>query len=238
MISKRLTAIKNMISNSELVLDVGTDHALLPISLIKEDRVKKVIASDISKATVDEARAQVNKHDLINYIDLRIGDGLEVLASNETPDIIILAGIGGITIKNILMDNEDKWLFKSNLILQPQTDHADIRKYLISKGYFFKREELVKDKGFFYQVINAVPDVNKIDANSLSELEMEMGPKILANPNEVLIEYLNRELVKTKSVIDELQQAKTERARAKLQEMRTRADAISEVLNNHDNTTS
>lgn len=139
MITARLHCIINHV-NGSIAADIGTDHAYVPIRLIDEKRVEKVIASDVKKGPVESALRTVKKYNMDSKIDIRLGAGLSVLKENEA-DIIIIAGMGGILISEILEAGKST-AENAELILQPMNCQYELRKYLIKNGYTITGEDI------------------------------------------------------------------------------------------------
>ena len=237
MLSKRLNAIKNMIPyGTEFVLDIGTDHGLLPIALVKEKEVCKVVGSDIAKSPVHQAKMNVTRHGLESKIDIRQGDGFQVLDKDEQPQVIVIAGMGTETIIDILSRCEACWYNKSNLVLQPMTEPKKLRRFLLEVEYQFSSEKLVKEKSLFYQIIYSTPkDMNhcqKLTDYQYSELELELGPCIINKRDDVVMEYLDDELNKTLNVLKSLKNSSSKLGLAKADEMRYRYHSLLEVRRN------
>ena len=139
MLTPRLSAIKNRIK-AEVAADIGTDHAYIPIHLIQENRAKKVIAADIKEGPARIAKENIEKSGLSKKIEVRIGSGLSVLKKGEA-DTIIIAGMGGILISEIIDANID--IAKSSkLVLQPMNAQYELRKYLIENGFKITGEDM------------------------------------------------------------------------------------------------
>jgi len=147
----------------ETVCDVGTDHAQLPVFLVREGRVKSAIASDIREKPLEIAGWNIVKAGLSDKIRMMLSDGLICIPGEHITDIVI-AGMGGETIIHIL--KSCPWSLKhKNLILQPMTKHEVLRKWLFENGFEIQKEECVPDKQFLYTVMQvqftdvpAVPD--------------------------------------------------------------------------------
>lgn len=152
MITPRLQSIINH-THGNTVADIGTDHAYVPVRLIDEGRAKKVIASDIRKGPVDAAKRTVKKFNMTDKIDVRLGGGLSTLKENEA-DVIIIAGMGGILISDIL-EKGRKTAVNSKLILQPMNCQYELRKYLINNGYTIENEDISVEGFKVYNLITA-----------------------------------------------------------------------------------
>ena len=99
MLKKRLTTIANLVTKNAKVLDVGTDHAYLPIYLIQNDITKNVIASDISENALDGAKKNITKAN-VKGIKLICTDGINGITDRF--DTLIISGMGTSTIISIL----------------------------------------------------------------------------------------------------------------------------------------
>ena len=151
-LGKRLLLIAEAIPPCSRVADIGTDHAVLPIHLVKGSKVSHVIASDIAKKPLEKAAENIRRAGLSDVIELRLSDGL----NNFTPqdaDTVVIAGMGGELIADILA--QASWLKDGNylLILQPMTRAEKLRKYLRESEFTFIQERAVFDSGRYFTVI-------------------------------------------------------------------------------------
>jgi tRNA (adenine22-N1)-methyltransferase len=150
----RLLTAASLVRKGTKAADIGTDHAYLPIYLIKNNISSKVLACDLRKGPLDNARENVIKAVCENEIELRLSDGLDFVKSDEVDDIII-CGMGGTLIADIL--SRADWLKNShyNLVLQPQSHVDDLRRYLFENGFEIFKEIPVTDDGRDYIIINS-----------------------------------------------------------------------------------
>lgn len=151
---RRLLAVAEMIPPSTgLVLDIGTDHAYLPIFLVQSGRAMHVIASDIAPLPLEKATRTVEKYGEHARVTLHLGDGMQDLAGCGA-DAAVIAGMGGEMIIHIL----EQAVFAANrnmrLILQPMTRCEVLRRWLGENGFAIVNEKLVEDEKI-YQVIEA-----------------------------------------------------------------------------------
>ncbi|MCL1844225.1 MAG: class I SAM-dependent methyltransferase [Defluviitaleaceae bacterium] len=149
--SGRLQTILKCIKNCEVLADIGTDHAYLPIEAIRAGVCKRAVACDISPGPLKIANFNIQEAELKNHIETRLGDGLKPLKKDEA-DCIVIAGMGGKRICEILFNSREKI---KNLILQPQHDLEELRRFLHSNGYTIKNEELTREKERFYIILVA-----------------------------------------------------------------------------------
>lgn len=151
----RLKMAADEVRQGKRVVDIGTDHAYLPAYLIENSICPSAIAADIGKGPLENARKVVGaSNDLSEKIELRLSDGLKEIKSHETEDIVI-AGMGGILISEILsaapwVKDEEK-----RLILQPMSHAEDVRKYLCENGFEIIKEKACTDGRHNYIIIVA-----------------------------------------------------------------------------------
>lgn len=148
----RLKLIASLAKGYKKIIDVGTDHGYLPVYLIKNKFVESAIVSDISKDSLDKAVRLIKENSLNNKIEYRVGNGLDIINSNDKINLIIIAGMGGKLIseiidfkKNFICEN------KIDLILQPMQNYDALREYLIKNDFLIKSYLVKEDK--IYQVI-------------------------------------------------------------------------------------
>lgn len=152
-LSKRLQAVADAVPQNARVIDVGTDHAMIPVWLTQTERVAHAWASDIRPGPLESARRLIADTDCGNRISVRLTNGLAGFGPGDG-DTVIIAGMGGETMINIL--REAPWTKENTLlILEPQSKQALLRSFLLENGYAIRRESLVEDAGRIYPIILA-----------------------------------------------------------------------------------
>lgn len=147
------------VKNGDSVADIGTDHGYVPMLLIREGRSPRVIMSDISEGSLAKARdtfEQAHLSDKTDPSDFRIGDGLETIEEGEVDEIII-GGLGGHTIVQILDADIKKSKSFKRLVLQPRKHSGSLRYYLHTHGWDIENESLAEEGKFACEIITAVP---------------------------------------------------------------------------------
>ena len=196
-ISDRLKAISEFISESDKIIDIGCDHALLDIYLCEQYDNLKIIASDIHEGALNNAINNIEKYNMNDRISLRLGDGLSIVNAEEI-DTIIISGMGFNTIKEIL-SNKPKMTNVKKIIIQSNTDVVKLRKFVIKQGYKIEKETLVKDSDIIYTIIEFVPGSEKYTYD-----EIYFGPKILENKDDLFYEYYSKKLLKYENLLLQL----------------------------------
>lgn len=154
MIDKRLEAIASRVRRGCRLADIGTDHAYLPIYLMQRGICERVIAADINESPLAVAAQNINKANLQDKIALRLGSGLSVLAPDEVDDIVI-AGMGGELIANLLADAPFIRSSQYRLILQPMSRPEKLREFLLANGFAIENEEIICQGDKLYNVMQA-----------------------------------------------------------------------------------
>jgi tRNA (adenine22-N1)-methyltransferase len=153
--SARLCTVLSFIE-CETLADIGSDHALLPIAACLEGRAERALACDIARGPLARAEANIRKHGLEGKISARLGDGLFPVEPGEA-DCIVIAGMGGMRIAEILARGRETARAAKTLVLQPQRDAASVRDTLRGLGFIITDEATTADRGHFYTVIAATP---------------------------------------------------------------------------------
>lgn len=155
-ISQRLQTIINMAKTGTVMADIGTDHAYVPISLIKNKAYLKAIAADVNANALMIAQKNIDLHGLNNEIDCILSNGLEKI---DTPlDCIVISGMGGEVISDILSKSLEKVNYAEHLILQPQSKLELLRKTLFDLKLYPTNETVLYEDKHFYHIIKTGKD--------------------------------------------------------------------------------
>lgn len=211
MLTDRLMAMASQIEQGESVADIGTDHGYLPMYLVKEGISSKVIMADISKGSLNKARKNCKEYMPEVKFDFRHGNGLRVIRKGEV-DAIVIAGMGGNLITEILGKDMGKAKACKKLVLQPRTSQGRLRAWLVRKGFDIKQEQLVKEGRFICEIITAVPgeprEEVKIDADADS-IRWEM-PTWVADLNTPLAkEFISSKIERENRILKSMENSKT-----------------------------
>lgn len=161
-LDKRLSAVAGLVRKGTRFADIGTDHAYLPVYLIKNDIIDNAIAADLREGPLENARETAEAYNLADKIILRLSDGLDNFSDGEVNEIAV-AGMGGLLIARFIERTEWLKISDIHLILQPMTHTEELRKTLYDNGFFIDKEVAVSDKDKLYIVISAYCCGKKID---------------------------------------------------------------------------
>lgn len=155
-ISDRIKAICAAVTSGETIADIGTDHAYVPLILYKNNVSPHVIMCDISADSLSKAKKSFTDAEIdMPESSFRVGDGIDVIEKGEV-DALIIAGLGGVTIVDILSNDIDKLQSFKKLILQPRNNSGPLRSFLYRYGFDITDNKLVKEGKFSCEVIVAV----------------------------------------------------------------------------------
>ncbi len=229
-ISERLTRISSYVPKGSVVADIGTDHALLPIYLVLEGICPRVIACDLYDGPLDSAKANVFLYKLTQAIEIRQGDGLEPLQPGEA-DVIVISGMGGAKIRDILEDSPLVLAEVSRLILQPQRGAGSVRRWLFHHNWLIIDEDLVLEKDQFYEIIVAKQSPGNEQRNEIEDdVFFDIGPLLIEKKHPLLIPFLQDKIKTAKNVLKSLRHAKTPAAKRMRQEWLHKIDVVRRVI--------
>lgn len=194
-LSPRLQKIASLIPRGTVIADVGTDHGYIPVYCFEKGIIKKAIAMDVNSQPLDRARVNLTKYGYIDSSELRLSNGLEKLNKNEA-DVIVIAGMGGLLIADILKDGIDKIGGNTLLLLQPMIAPAELREAACSYGLSIKDEYVVKEENKFYNIFAVQKGSQTLD----DEL-MYVGKNLLVNSPDTAYDYLNYKIRVCKNII-------------------------------------
>ncbi|MFZ5897957.1 MAG: tRNA (adenine(22)-N(1))-methyltransferase [Bacillota bacterium] len=202
-LGERLAAVARYVTPDAVVADIGTDHALLPLYLVEEGISPRAIAVDVADGPYTAALQAVRERGLIQLVDVRLGDGLSVVRPGEA-DVLVLAGMGGNTMREILDASPEVVEKASRIIVQPMEQQAAIRQWFASHGWAIVDEELVEESNRLYQVIAA----ERGEPWDATPLEMEVGPLLVKSKHPLLPRYLAGLLQKYEKILQGMEKSR------------------------------
>lgn len=227
-ISKRLKCIENLIDSCEVVADIGTDHAYLPIDLIKQKICIRAIASDINRGPVQKARKNISQENMNKYIECRLGPGLSTIKCNEA-NVLIIAGMGGNLIRDIVETGIDVFKTAEYAVLQPVQNPEILRKYIYERGFSVINEELCFDENKYYEIIKVKYD-NK--PRKLDDIDYEISKILFNNKHKLLKKYICYKIEKYGKILSNINDPGelAQERRIKLQEKLEKLEVMKECL--------
>lgn len=199
-LNNRLKTVARYIQHERLA-DIGSDHAYLPLYALENNLIRYAIAGEVVTGPFEAAVQNVRKYNASTSIDVRLGNGLEVIKPGEV-DVITICGMGGPLIADIITTGKEKLSNHPRLILQSNIHTEAVRCALVSLGYEIIAEEIMKEKKHTYEIIVAEYATEKVE---YTQKALKFGPILLQNKNEVFIEKWNREYQHLIKVLSEIE---------------------------------
>lgn len=242
-LSKRLEIIADEVPVGSRLADIGSDHALLPCYLAEQGKIVRGVAGEVNAGPFEAALKQVQSAGLSGIIDVRLGDGLQVIAPGEV-DVITIAGMGGTLIASIMEAGKSKLEGVRRLVLQPNVGEANVRQWLLDNDWVLEGERILKEDGKIYEILTAVPTALASRHNNElyqsrtlpggltadRHMMLQMGPYLIREASPVWIDKWMSELDKLNRIRERLTHSELAASRGKEAEITREIDRIKEVL--------
>ena len=221
MISKRLELVASFVPQGAILLDVGSDHAYLPIELIERGQIESAIAGEVVEGPYQSAVKNVEAHGLKEKIQVRLANGLAAFEEADQVSVITIAGMGGRLIARILEEGLDKLANVERLILQPNNREDDLRIWLQDHGFEIVAENILEEAGKFYEIL-----VVEAGQMKLSSSDVRFGPFLSKEVSPVFVQKWQKEAEKLEFALGQI----PERNLEERQVLVDKIQAIKEVL--------
>lgn len=226
-LTNRLATVASKVPCGVKVADIGTDHAYIPVFLVKNNISNNVIASDVKKGPLDIAKKCILQNNMSEYIQTRLGYGLSVLKPYEV-DTVIIAGMGGMLIRDILDQSKEICNTIKTFILQPMIAQDILREWLNSNNYKIIDETLAKEGNKMYTILVVQHGYESIE----NKIYFDIGKKLIENKDPLLKEYIKKKIIQTKRILNSLKGQTTCNSQKKRLEVESKLDEYYELLKN------
>lgn len=153
-LDRRLEQVAKLVRPGRTVADIGTDHGYLVAHLVGSGKNPRGLACDINAMPLERARQTILREGLAQQILCVLSNGLEQVDPQAAQEIVI-AGMGGDSIADILAEAPWVQTPEHHLVLQPMTKGEHLRRYLLTEGFAIREEQAVASGNFVYTVISA-----------------------------------------------------------------------------------
>ena len=221
MISKRLELVASFVPQGAILLDVGSDHAYLPIDLVERGEIKSAIAGEVVEGPYQSALKNVEAHGLKEKIQVRLANGLAAFEEEDQVSVITIAGMGGRLIATILQEGLDKLANVERLILQPNNREDDLRIWLQDHGFQIVAESILEEAGKFYEIL-----VVEAGQMKLSTSDVRFGLFLSKEVSSVFIKKWQKEATKLEFALSQIPEKNLEERQVLVDKIQ----AIKEVL--------
>ncbi|MGT2924302.1 tRNA (adenine(22)-N(1))-methyltransferase [Streptococcus caviae] len=224
-LSERLQEIAGFVPQGARLLDVGSDHAYLPLYLLEKGWIDYAIAGEVAKGPYSSAAENVDQAGLSERVDVRLADGLAAFTAVDKIDVITICGMGGRLIAEILEAGKAKLALVEQLILQPNNCEDELRLWLMANGFAITAEKMVADKQKYYEIL-----VAEKGQMTLSDLDLRFGPCLRQELSAVFKARWQKELSKLEQALMKIPETNEQDRQA----VKAKISQIKEVL--HEST--
>ncbi|MBF0775844.1 tRNA (adenine-N(1))-methyltransferase [Streptococcus azizii] len=190
-ISKRLKQVAQFVPQDARLVDVGSDHAYLPLFLVESGVIRYAIAGEVVSGPYQSARQNIQDSIYRDCIEVRLADGLAAFEEEDQMTVITIAGMGGRLIADILEAGKDKLRQMERLVLQPNNRESDVRAWLERNDFQLVAETILEEHGKFYEILVAEPGRKELTA-----IERQFGPYLVQEMSQDFQQKWKREAVK------------------------------------------
>lgn len=190
-ISKRLKFMASLIEDTSSIADIGTDHGYLPLYLMQNNRIKHAILCDVNLGPLENAKSTFLMTSYSAHVEFRLGSGIEPIEKSEV-DLVIIAGMGGGLIQELLTQNISKSKSFKKILLQPMTEQSALRKWINENLTECYLDYYIHEGNKFYEIITLGinSEVDYIDIQSISD-DLEFGYRVASKNIEEYLRFLN-----------------------------------------------
>ena len=205
-LSARLEAVLELLSPCRMLVDVGTDHGLVPVSAVQRGIAQRAIAADLRDAPLLSARQNIASAALSQRVMMLKADGLSALAAGSV-DAVVMAGMSGALM--VRLCNAAPRVFEgvSQLLVQPNSDALAMRAWALRHGFHLRDERMLIERGQFF-VVCAFHKGNGADpAYALPDWSEAalclLGPRLLARKDPAALRFYERQCLRLGALVDQ-----------------------------------
>lgn len=196
-INERLKRVASYVDDNSYIIDVGCDHALLDIYLVKTKKNIKTIASDISDGPLEYAYKNIEKENLLSKIKITKRNGIDTL--EKEVDTIVISGMGTSNVLDIIFRNKENLKNIKKIIISSNNDWYNLRKTFTENNYYIKEEDIILENNKFYPII-----IFEKGTKKYKKYELKYGPILLKSNNEIFKKYIEKEITKLSNIKNNL----------------------------------
>ncbi|MBM7707752.1 tRNA (adenine22-N1)-methyltransferase [Chryseomicrobium aureum] len=224
-LSERLKRVGEHVPKNARLADIGSDHAYLPCYLAKQQRIEFAIAGEVVKGPFQSAERQVRTEGLTDIIEVRMGDGLDVIRAEDHISTITIAGMGGPLIAKIVERGKIKANLAERLILQPNVHALAIREWAEQNGWKLIHEEILEENQKIYEIL-----VLEKGTMKLTDQERLLGPLLMHEKSATFAKKWTRESTEWKRILQNLPDSDRPELAEKRQELEWKIKLVEEAL--------
>ena len=201
-LSPRLLKIASLVPKGSKLADVGTDHGYIPLYLLENNIIEYALAMDVNPMPLKKAEDNITLAGFGNACDFRLSNGLEKLSPNEV-DIVVIAGMGGILMQDILSRGKKSITPNTKFILQPMIAPIELRTFLYENGFNIENEYVVREDNKFYNIMYV-----SVGKCTPSQNDLIIGKNLKNNSCEIFADYINYRIKVCTNIIKGIEKSK------------------------------
>lgn len=225
-LSKRLAMVASFVPQGARLADIGSDHAYLPAALVLAGKIQTAVAGEVVAGPYQNMENEIQQNGLAGQITPRLADGLDAIHPEERIDTVVIAGMGGTLITDILDRGQAHLTGVQRLILQPNVGEPRLRAWLQAHRYQIMAERLVDEDGHIYEIIVAEPSPVPF---RYSDYERQFGPLLLEKKGPVFAQKWQDYLQRQTAVLNQVATAKRPPL-AKIEQLKVDIALVKEAL--------
>ena len=190
-LSKRLLEIAGLCRESDILIDVGCDHALIPVSLLEGNSISFAVASDINEGPIRAAEKNAKNAGVSDRMRFVVADGLKGLDPadplfSKKKIALLISGMGGPLIEKIIKEGENILPLIERFVFSPHSKITEFRRFLGENGFSIRKEVLIREDGKYYFIICC----KRGEDTCRDKTDYELGPGFFDEKNDIKREYL------------------------------------------------
>lgn len=233
----RLEAIISLVEKCDIIADIGCDHGYVVEMALKNGLCKRAIATDINKGPLNSAINYLTNIGLEHYVDFRLGGGLSVIEKEEVNGVII-AGMGGDLISDILENSRDVTDKLDYMVLQPMTHIERLRKYLSDNDFLITEERIVKEFYHYYFIMKVKKMANTDNSEKMKiddEIYYSISKYLFENRDSLLLEYIKKHIEINEKIIKNISFSRKNNNSEKEQNINKKIEKLKWMVKQYEN---
>ena len=228
-LSVRLEMILEMAGTGTVIADIGTDHGFIPLELVRRGAYERALAMDVRKGPLARAEEHIRMAALEDRIETRLSDGMDKMELGEA-DTIVIAGMGGHLMADILTRGAACARAARKIILSPHYDVEFFHQFLLESGYKVEDECWIFDENKYYVVICCRTLRDGEDGETWDPAEQMYGRIPLEQCQGTALRHAKKDLTNLKMLAEKLSANEGEKSRAKLGEVKRQIEVVQDAI--------
>ena len=199
LISDRMKKLALMVTPGLIVVDIGCDHGFVSAYLVISGKSDKVIAADVAEGPLESAKKTFGQLGLMDKIETRLSDGFSEIKEGKS-ECAVIAGMGGHLIMDIIEAGLPKLKNGYELILSPQSDVPEVRRFLRERRISILDEEMLIENEKYYNILKCSVGNATDEAKDDTIIYDMFGKALIEKKSPVLKQYLLSEIEKKQKI--------------------------------------